>query len=189
MTQSPDEELGQQRYLRSSLIAIRYERERYVLYHPGSSSVMATDWLGARAARLLVRGCSDADVARQVERQAEGASERWRSLTRRLVTIGAMSDDSPRRTLRWRARTVGSLALGRLLSVVSSLLRMAPLWALHLLYELLPETPLGTRTVGQSLAWMDSNLRAGGFADVSPQRRAEIARGSAAGLTRLSFFL
>lgn len=189
MSTSPDEEHRAHLYLRSSLIAIRYERGRYVLFHPGSSSVTATDWLGARAARLLVRGYSNGEVARRVERDAVGAGERLRVLTTRLATIGAMTDVSPRRTLRWYARLAGSLSLGWVLSVFSSMLRMVPLWALHWLYETLPETPFGTRTVRQSFAWMDGNLRASGFADTSPQRRAEIARASGAASTRLSFFL
>lgn len=187
MSERPQGEYGQQVYLRSSLIAIRYERERYVLFHLGSGSFIATDWLGVRAARLLLGGDSGSDVARRVEREAAGAGERLQALMRRLVSIGATSSASPQRTLRWRARVAGSLALGWLLSLSSALLRWSPLWVLHRLYEVLPQTPVGKRIVGQSFAWMDGNLCASGFAGELPERRAEIARASGAAVTRLFY--
>lgn len=189
MSQPPHWEHGPLLYLRSSLIVVRYERERYALIHPGSSSFTATDWLGARAARLLLRGHSDAEVARRVERRVAGAGERLQAITKRLVSIGAASDAAPARTLRWRARVFGALVIGLLLSAFSALVRVAPLWALHALYEALPETPLGKRTLGQSMAWMDGNLRASGFAGEPAERRAEIARESGAVSTRLYFFI
>src|SRR5215469_14101757 len=41
------------RYLRTSLFVVRY-RDGYVLVHPGSSVILITDRLGARAAKRLI---------------------------------------------------------------------------------------------------------------------------------------
>jgi lauroyl/myristoyl acyltransferase len=189
MGQSPHGEQASPVFLRSSLLVIQYRRNHYILFHPGSSSLIATDWLGARAARLLIRGHSDAEVARLVERWVPGAGQRFRRIRIRLETIGATVEDAPAKRLRWRVRAGGSLALGWLLSGVSAVLRRLPVWALQWLYEAVPESPFGKRTVGQSFAWMDGNLRVSGFAADSPQRRATIARASGAAATRLFFFL
>ncbi|MGZ3675745.1 MAG: hypothetical protein ACXVCO_15675, partial [Ktedonobacterales bacterium] len=189
MGQPPHAEQASPVFLRSSLLVIQYRRKHYLLFHPGSSSLIATDWLGARAARLLIRGHSDAEVARLLERWAPGAGQRFRRIRIRLETIGAAVTDQPAKTLHWRVRVAGSLALGWLLSGASALMRWLPLWALQWLYEALPATPFGKRTVGQSYTWMDGNLRVSGFAVDSPQRRATIARASGAASTRLFFFL
>ncbi|MGZ3666858.1 MAG: LpxL/LpxP family acyltransferase [Ktedonobacterales bacterium] len=189
MGQSSHGEQASPVFLRSSLLVIQYRRKHYLLFHPGSSSLIATDWLGARAARLLIRGHSDAEVARLLERWAPGAGQRFRRIRIRLETIGATVNDAPAKKLRWHVRVGGSLALGWLLSGASALLRWLPLRALQWLYEVLPETPFGKRTIGQSFAWMDGNLRFSGFAVDSPQRRGTIARASGAASTRLFFFL
>ena len=174
------------RYLRTSLIVVRY-RGGYVLLHPGSSVTLLTDVLGARAAIRLIRGQSASDVCAWAEARLPGAGARVARLVDRLDTIGAITSGVPRHDLRWHLRRSLSLLAGPLLTMASLLVPYLPVVLLRALLTALPYTPLVARTVGQIEPYVSANLQASGYAHTSASWRQSIARSCAAASARTFF--
>ncbi|HLJ80554.1 MAG TPA: hypothetical protein VKT52_03635, partial [Ktedonobacterales bacterium] len=176
------------RYLRSSLLLVRY-RDGLILVHPGSSVILLTDDLGARVAMRLIRGHSEGDMRAWAESRLAGSGDRVGELVDRLEMIGALTTEAPRRGLRWRVRSALSLLAGWALGLASIVVPLLPVSVLHAAFDTLPHTPLAARTVGQIQSYVDANLRASGYADTTEQWRHAIARSCAAASARTYFMM
>lgn len=179
-----------ERFLRTSLLVVRY-RDGFVLIHPGSSVTLLTDGLGAQVAKRLIRGQSERTVHSWLETQPSGlkAGVRFEKLVDRLQSLGAITTEPPRHTAKWRLRSWLSLLAGSSLTPVSLLAPVIPLRILRFALDVLPHTPLVSRTVGQIQNFVDANLRASGYADKSDAWRGGIIRGCAAANAQTFMFM
>jgi lauroyl/myristoyl acyltransferase len=122
-----------------------------------------------------------------LERQSPGAEQRWHHLVEALHDLGAVSLQVPRRTSWWWVRTVSSVVLGSLLSLLSGILTVLPIRILLGLCERLPTTPLSTRTLDHLLPFIEANLRAAGYVDQPLAWRRKVARQVTAATVRTHF--
>jgi lauroyl/myristoyl acyltransferase len=86
-------------------------------------------------------------------------------------------------------RTVASVLFGPVVSLLTLMLCVAPLWTLLKIYDWLPSAPLSRRTYDHHLAVIEANLCAAGYVDQPAAWRRGVARQVVAATIRTHFVL
>ena len=179
-----DTMLNESFFLRSLLLVVRYRAGRYALVHPGSSVMLPTDKMGAKAARKLRWGASTREVCAALHTLDSKAPHQWEKMVARLEELGALADDPPVHDARWYLRLMVSYLGDLVLTLLATAIALSPRAVAHAVYEWLPYSPFGSRTAAQTRSWSMKYLREAGFESRGEAWLRRNARLSSAAMTR-----